>query len=101
MEYGSPDDAFDPVSQVLYRTVVVSEAPTGDGSGAGREVGRETVAQRLFSPGEVRALAREAGFAVAAELGDMDLRGEEGGEPPLTAQEGDRYVAVLVKKRES
>lgn len=101
VEYGSPDDAFDPVAQVLFRTVVVSEAK-GDGS-AGREVGRETVAQRLFSPGEVRALAREAGFAVAAELGDMDLRGggdEEGGgeDPPLSAQEGDRYVAVLVKK---
>lgn len=97
VEYGSPDDAFDPVAQVLFRTVVVSEA-RGDGS-AGREVGRETVAQRLFSPGEVRALAREAGFAVAAELGDMELRGsEEGKDPPLTAQEGDRYVAVLVKK---
>lgn len=93
VEYGSPDDDFDPVSQVLQRTVVVSEA-RDDGS-AGKEVGRETVAQRLFTPGEIRSLAREAGFRVAAELGDMELGGEEG---TPSAQEGDRYVAVLVKR---
>ena len=84
---------------MLHRTVVVSEAKP-DGS-AGREVGRETVAQRLFSPAEVRALAREAGFRVAAELGDMEIGGNGDSppsSPPLTAQEGDRYVAVLVKK---
>lgn len=101
VEYGSPDDEFDPVTQVLMRTVVVSEASEAFGGdddddsaavGVGREIGRETVAQRLFTPGEVRCLAREAGFRVAAELGDMELGGP-------TAQEGDRYVAVLVKKK--
>ena len=97
VEYGLPDDDFDPVSQVLRRTVVVSEA-SEDGSGeAGREVGREEVKQRLFTPAEVRALARVAGFAVAAELGDMEIG--EGEESMPTAREGDRYVAVLVKKK--
>lgn len=95
VEYGSPEDEFDPVSQVLLRNVVVSEA-RADGS-AGKEVWRETVAQRLFTPGEIRSLAREAGFRVAAELGDMELGEGEKGAP--TAQEGDRYVAVLVKKK--
>ena len=85
------------MSQVLRRTVVVSEA-SEDGSGeAGREVGREEVKQRLFTPAEVRALARVAGFAVAAELGDMEIG--EGEESMPTAREGDRYVAVLVKKK--
>ena len=99
IEYGSPDDAFDPVSQVLSRTVVVSEAMS-DGT-AGDEIGRETVEQRLFTPAEVRCLAREAGFFVAAELGDMELNdeGDDGEGSPVSAQEGDRYVAVLVKKK--
>jgi len=97
IEYGSPDDDFDPVSQVLMRTVVVSEA-RDDGS-AGAEIGREVVPQRLFTPAEVRCLAREAGFGVAAELGDMELQGGEEGEEVPSAREGDRYVAVLVKKK--
>ena len=97
VEYGLPDDAFDPVSQVLQRTVVVSEL--GDDGEAGTEVGRETVAQRLFSPAEIRCLAREAGLRVAAELGDMELGGDGEESDPVSAQEGDRYVAVLVKKK--
>ena len=97
VEYGLPDDDFDPVAQVLTRTVVVSEANSESGE-AEQEVGREEVRQRLFTPAEVRALAREAGFAVAAELGDMEIENDEGKSIP-TAREGDRYVAVLVKKR--
>ena len=88
VEYGDPDDAFDPVSQVLDRTVIVSQA-AGDGA-RGAVLGREVVRQRVFTPGELRARAAAAGLAVAAELGDMDLgAGAEGG--------AGAYVLVLAK----
>ena len=88
VEYGSPDDAFDPVTQLLERSVVVSVA--GPDGSVEREVGRETVTQRIFTPGEIRALATGAGLTVAAEVGDLVVGA--GG-----AAEGERYVAVLVK----
>ena len=87
VEYGQPDDVFNPVTQILTRSVAVST--TKPNGAVDALLGRELVEQRVFTPAEVRALATGAGLVVAAELGDM--------EAGAGAEEGDRYVVVLRK----
>ena len=88
LEYGASEDDFNPIDQVLTRTVILSEIHPDTGAIV-RELGRERVRQRLFTPAEVRALAAGAGLEVAAELGDFDAASDP--------RDGDRYVVVLRK----
>jgi len=95
VEYGTPADAWDACTQVLTRTVRVTEAvPKGRGGkkAPARVIGEEAVPQRVFTPQEVRLLAGLAGLEVVGEYGDMSL------DVPPVGGGGDRWVGVLVKK---
>ena len=78
VQYGSEDDAFDPVTQILTRTVTVKH-PKKRKRLPGRRKARvledlpleEEVEQRFFTCQEIRLLAELSGLKVARMYGDM------------------------------
>ncbi|KAK9901276.1 hypothetical protein WJX75_003778 [Coccomyxa subellipsoidea] len=94
MEYGAPMDDFDPYTQIMQRSVAVSEADPANEEGDGwRLIGREMVPQRVFTLQEVRLLARIAGFSVEGLYGEMAL------EADLQHEEAYRLIVVLKNER--
>jgi SAM-dependent methyltransferase len=91
VEYGREADVFDPITQILRRTVGLSLfAPDGEMESSVVEV----VPQRQFGAAELDLLARAAGFEVAALHGGLDAA--------LAADddEADTLVACLRRLRE-
>mmetsp|Transcript_65800 Transcript_65800/g.208249 ORF Transcript_65800/g.208249 Transcript_65800/m.208249 type:complete len:359 (-) Transcript_65800:43-1119(-) len=69
VEWGREGDGFDPVTQVLARTVGLTRFNDADEIVS---VTQTTVPQRLFSAQELDALARASGLKVDAMYGDMN-----------------------------
>jgi hypothetical protein len=83
VQWGAPGDAFDPLTQVLHRTVSVTawaEAADGHNNGTDDVAAapplcelREVVPSRLFTLPEVQLLAAASGLRVVGLHGDMDV----------------------------
>ena len=82
VQWGAPSDAFDPLTQVLQRTVSVEvqevpeeleERPLAQAGCPGQpRTLRSVVSTRLFTRPELELLARAAGLRVVAAHGDLD-----------------------------
>lgn len=86
VEYGREGDTFDPLSQILYRTVGLS---LFDSEGELVSSHVSVVPQRQFTLQEIDLLARATGFEVVATYGDLDES------VPLDDEEAQRMVVVL------
>jgi SAM-dependent methyltransferase len=84
VQWGAPGDTFEPLTQVLHRTVSVTawaEAADGHNEDAAADVAaapplcelREVVPARLFTLPEVQLLAAASGLRVVGLHGDMDV----------------------------
>lgn len=103
VQYGSEDDAFDPVRQLLTRTVTVKhprkrKKKKGWGNKEARVIKElpleEEVVQRFFTCQEIRLLAELSGLRVVKMYGDMKESCVLGSE----ADEEFRMVVVLKKE---
>jgi hypothetical protein len=90
VQWGAPGDAFDPLAQVLHRTVSITAwddaaaaaAAAAKGSDVGSDASgsvppavelREVVPARLFTLPEIQLLAAAAGLSLVGAHGDMDV----------------------------
>jgi hypothetical protein len=114
VQWGAPGDPFDPLAQVLHRTVSItawddaaaaaaaaSQKSSSDfGSDASGSVPpavelREVVPARLFTLPEIQLLAAAAGLALVGAHGDMDV------DASPWAEDAHSLVVVLARAEES
>jgi len=86
VQYGKAGDHFDPIEQVLRRTVTVYE---GDKAGKLQQVVSGEVPQRVFTFQELKLLAMLSNFSIMRTFGEMDV------ESSLSDEEAARMVIVL------
>lgn len=70
VQYGKSGDHFDPIEQVLQRTVTIYQA---DSRGKMQKVLSETVPQRVYTYQELKLLAALNAFDLHAAYGDMQM----------------------------
>ncbi|KAL3149321.1 hypothetical protein ABBQ32_002129 [Trebouxia sp. C0010 RCD-2024] len=86
IQYGSSGDEFDPIDQVIMRTVQIYEA---DNQRCMQRKLREVVPQRIYTYQEMDLLASMGGFKLAAAYGDMQI------DLSIRAEDAARMVLVL------
>lgn len=89
--YGSEGDIFDPLTQVIERTVEVTEWTDKDGDHQ-KELLTDKVPQRFFTSQEVDLLARASGLEVVGTYGNLSL-------PFCTIADEETFALVMVLRK--
>lgn len=89
--YGSEGDIFNPLTQILSRTVEVTEWTDKDGDHQ-KELLTDTVPQRFFTSQEVDLLARASGLKVVGTYGNLSL-------PFCATEDEDTFALVMVLQK--